>query len=46
MRKSCFSGDALREQEAGRLTAGVCRKRGISDATLQMAVEVRRYGSV
>jgi len=37
MRKNRFSGEQiiaiLREQEAGRPTAEVCRKHGISDAT-------------
>lgn len=44
MRKSRFSDEQiiaiLREQEAGRPTAEVCRKHGISDATFYGGLQV------
>ena len=47
MRKSRFSDEQiiaiLKEHEAGRPTAEVCRRHGISDGDiLQMEIEVRR----
>ena len=46
MRKARFSEEqiiaVLREQEGGMKTADVCRKHGISSATLYPAVQRRR----